>query len=82
MRKLWNDPVWSKVIAGVILAVSLTAVSYLANQGLVIDPFLTRVFAFTSSPTPIPNWLSGIFLLVLAVALVRNMSPHATWDRS
>ena len=79
MRKLWHDPVWSKVIAGVILAVGATVVSYLLTWGSVIDPLLTRVFAFTSSATSMPNWLIGILvLLLLAVALVR---PGTLWQK-
>jgi hypothetical protein len=75
VKKLWNDPVWSKVIASVIFAAGTAAVYSLLNWWSVISPLLARVFAFASSATPVPNWFIGILVLLLpTVALFKAVA--------
>jgi len=61
--KLWHDPVWSKVIATVILAVGATITTYFFNWWPEIGKFVALCFSFALASTPIPNWL--IFALGL-----------------
>ena len=56
LKKLWHDPVWSKVIASVILALGMTVTGYFLN-------WWPTIGGFVSSSTLTPNWL--LFLLVL-----------------
>lgn len=72
MRKLWNDPVWSKVIAGVILA----ALAGLGSAALNYQALPTLASGW--SPTSIsvnPTILIGVLLFLVFVgfaALVVN----------
>lgn len=68
LRKIWHDPVWSKVIASVIVAASagiyVIAKSLLAN----ISPFavlanLTTLFSFS-----VPLWV--VFLILIATPIL------------
>ena len=47
LKKLWRDPVWSKVIAGAILAIIGSCATY----------FWPTVKSFLKSSTAVPNWL-------------------------
>lgn len=62
-KKLWHDPVWSKVIAGAILALGATVATYFLNWWPTIGGFANSLIAFTLASTPTPIWL----LLVLAL---------------
>lgn len=63
LKKLWNDPVWSKVIAGVILATSATVATYFLDWWPAIGKFGAQSYPFTLASSSIPNWL--LFLLGL-----------------
>jgi hypothetical protein len=62
--RLWRDPVWSKVIAGVILALGATVATYLLDWWTAIGEFVGRSIAFALASTVTPNWL--LLLLTLA----------------
>ena len=69
LKKLWNDPVWSKVIAGTILGGGALLGSYFLNWWPIIGRFTTNVSDFTFLSTSLPNWVIG-FLCLLAVPSV------------
>jgi hypothetical protein len=62
--KVWNDPVWSKVIAGVILTVLAVIGTRLLNWWPTIGRFINSVWGFISSATVVPNWLLGLLCLL------------------
>lgn len=59
LKKFWNDPVWSKVIGGVILA------AILAIGGLLAP---VRTFLLTGSP--VPHWMAVLLFLILGFEMV------------
>jgi len=60
LKKIWRDPVWSKVIAaGIITAITATA-------GIIWPP--VRGFLLTASL--VPYWLFGLLGLVVVCAIV------------
>ena len=84
--KLWHDPVWSKVIAGVILAVGATVATYFLNWWPVIGEFVSQCFTFALASTSTPNWLLFVLgLLALPVVIIfgvivweKIFPPHST----
>lgn len=76
VKKLWNDPVWSKVIAGVILAVGATIGAYFLDLWPSIGSFIRKSYNFVFLTTNVPNWAIGILCIlslptiVLALALL------------
>lgn len=66
LKKLWNDPVWSKVIAGVILAIGATFATFFFDWSSMIGKFVAQCYAFIVATTPIPNW---VLLLIAILAL-------------
>lgn len=63
LKNLWHDPVWSKVIAGVILALGATVATYFLDWWPAIGGFVSSSIAFALSSMLTPNWL----LLLLAL---------------
>jgi hypothetical protein len=55
LKKLWNDPVWSKVIAGVILSVIMAGLASFLNWWPTIGRFIKKVWEYIFSNTTIPN---------------------------
>lgn len=71
LKKLWNDAVWSKVIAGIILAVGATIASYFLDWWPAIGRFATRSYVFTKASSSISNWLLLLLgLLALPTVLI------------
>jgi hypothetical protein len=65
-KKLWHDPVWSKVIAAVIVAVPASVATYLLDWWPAIGRFAAQSYAFIFGSTNTPNWIL-LLLIVLAV---------------
>lgn len=59
VKKLWNDPVWSKVIAGIILAGGASSGAYFFNWWPHIWSFIRKTYEFVFFTTNVPNWLLG-----------------------
>lgn len=57
LKKIWHDPVWSKVIAAILVA-TLSAVATLLWK--------SSVGAFLLRTSPIPNWVLGLLGLIVA----------------
>lgn len=64
LTKLWHDPVWSKVIAGIILPIGATAIAYFLNLLSVVKSFAALCIEFALSTTTVSN------LVLIAVVLL------------
>lgn len=69
LKKIWGDPVWSKVIATGIVAVVAVVATYLAGWWPTFAAFAKKVASFGAATTTVPNWLL-ILLSLCAVALL------------
>ena len=77
LNKLWNDPVWSKVIAGIILTSGAALGTYFFNWWPAIGHFLSEAYSFALSSTSVPNWILGVIgLLALSIGF-----PAYQWLR-
>jgi hypothetical protein len=76
LKKLWNDPVWSRVIASVIFVVGATIVTYFRKT---IGRFIKRILEFIFSTTAVPNWLIGLLCLLSLLAIL--IICAFIWDR-
>jgi predicted RNA-binding Zn-ribbon protein involved in translation (DUF1610 family) len=56
-KEIWKDPVWSKVIAGIILILIGTIATDALNLWPEIQWFLKLIWSSFTSSTSIPNWL-------------------------
>ncbi len=68
LKKAWHDPVWSKVIATIIIGIAGVLVTYFAGWWPIIAQMGSGLVAYTAASTQIPNWLLG--LLILCAVLV------------
>lgn len=72
-KKLWHDPVWSKVIAGVILAAGALISTYFLDWWPPIVEFITRSYQLLFTSASVPNWamlILGILSLPVLLLLV------------
>src|SRR5690242_3887522 len=71
LTKVWHDPVWSAVIAGIIVLVAAPPLTYFLNWWPAIGKFAQDTYRFALSPTSLPNWfIAVICLLALPTILV------------
>jgi hypothetical protein len=70
IKKYWHDPVWSKVIAGAILAVTAGISTYFFDWWPIIGRVLKATLDFVLSSTSTPIWLLGILLIPLLLVLI------------
>lgn len=77
MRKLWNDPVWSKVIAGLILA-ALAAIGSTVINNKAIPTFIGSwsPTAVTVNPTILIAVLLFLLFVGLAILLVNAFTKY------
>jgi hypothetical protein len=75
VKKLWHDPVWSKVIASLILAAIGVSGAYFLDWWELIRRLFSGALYFATIKTSVPNWALGllgllslpsIFLLVIS----------------
>jgi hypothetical protein len=69
-KKIWIDPVWSKVIASAILVTAGIILAYLKGWWQLFSHFVQRFISFLFTTTPIPIWLLGVFSLSLFLVLI------------
>lgn len=69
LKKVWVDPVWSKVIASTIIAIAALSVSYFLDWWPSIAHYSVIGIEFASAASPVSNWIIAIFSL-LAVPIV------------
>jgi hypothetical protein len=70
LKKLWNDPVWSKVIAGAIPAVGALLGTYLLDLWPTIGSFAKDTYKFAVSATSLSNWVIGILGLLATLPII------------
>lgn len=69
LKRIWHDPVWSKVIAGVISTIGAVVAAYLLDWWPSIIRLGTAAWRFPWQKSLVPNWLLGL-LALLALATV------------
>jgi len=84
LKKLWNDPVWSKVIAAAIIGLAGIAFVSYRHWWSVIWHWITDLHAYLVSTTPIRHWVLGLLVLlaVLFVLLIIGLSATAFGAKS
>lgn len=87
-KKIWDDAVWSKVIAGAILAAAGVVITYLMNWWPAIAGVVASLFGFLAEASSVPNWLIGIgivcsvlVLIIAAMILWQAVSPTSGTSR-
>jgi len=76
IKKYWNDPVISTVIAGIILAI-LTSIYLIIKSFIYQISFrngLYNLLSFLGHSTPIYNWILLISLLIFSVLIFKLLS--------
>jgi hypothetical protein len=64
VSKAWHDPVWSKVIAAIILAVLGAIGTYFFNLWPPIGSIVAQFFQLLAETTNVPNWLLSLLVLL------------------
>jgi hypothetical protein len=80
LTRLWKDPVWSKVISTLIVALILAAFAYFKGWWPNISKALYQSSLWTVAKTPISNWLLillslfalGFVLCIVAIVILRS----------
>lgn len=85
IKKLWKDPVWSKVIATGVIALLAYTGAYLLGLLPTIIAFVIQSWGFVTASSSVPNWLIGIMAipcLMLCWELVVELKCRITPDAS
>lgn len=89
IKKVWTDPVWSKVIATGILVPLSAIAAYLLNWWPVIKPYGEACYKFALASSIIPNWISFLVVLlaiptviVWGIALSQKLVPRGSTSPS
>src|SRR5687767_1228280 len=70
VSKAWHDPVWSKVIAAIILAVLAAIGTYFFNLWPPIASIFAHFFQLLAQTTNVTNWLLSLLVLLSFVTLI------------
>lgn len=68
-KKLWHDPVWSKVIAGIILGLGALGLAHFLNWWPALGRQITSGHEFLLSSNQVQNWVV-ILLAVLSLPTI------------
>lgn len=84
-KDIWSDPVWSKVIAGAILAVAGVIITYFLDWWPAIGVATSGLFTYLGESSSIPNWIIGVgatcsllVAFVVAAIIWQIIFPSAT----
>lgn len=82
-KKVWRDPVWSAVIAAVILGVGGSVWAFASEIWGVVSTWPGAARDFLFAVTEVPNWLLAILSLcgVAVLALMGLLAWVAVFDR-
>ncbi|MBS0566062.1 MAG: hypothetical protein JSS59_01450 [Proteobacteria bacterium] len=70
-KRIWSDPVWSKVISAAIIAVAAGVGTYLLDWWPTIGSYFAKGLAFAGASSLVQNWfLAVIGLLALPTVVV------------
>ena len=75
LKKIWKDPVGSKVISALIIAM-ISSITWL-NWGD-ISSFIIQIPSLLMASTIIPNWMISFIILILTVVLIIVISRRRT----
>lgn len=77
MKKVWKDPVWSSVIAGIILAVIVAVGQHFFGLWEYVSIGGVWLWSVITTDIPIPLWLViiGIPILVLLIPVITRLIP-------
>jgi hypothetical protein len=78
-KKIWTDPVWSKVISAAILGIVGLAGSYVLNWWPAIGAWLAGALAFSASQSLVPHWAIGLVVLLALPTVLLVLI--AAWGR-
>ncbi len=85
-KKIWNDPVWSKVIASAIIAGAGFGLVVATGWWPTVLSWIKSFVLFLSSPSAIPNWIIILTALFLLLALrlfikhfVKSLATQYSW---
>jgi len=83
-KKLWHDPVWSKIISALILSAVGVIWAWAHFDLWSIAAKITRAgFAFLIAKSPVPHWMLGLAgLIILAVLILVVAAFAATHNTS
>lgn len=70
LKKIWHDPVWSKVIAGVALAALAVIGAYFLDWWPAMTQWLGAGVRLLGRSSSVPNWLLGLLVLLALPAVV------------
>ncbi|MCL4795763.1 MAG: hypothetical protein KJZ84_14475 [Bryobacteraceae bacterium] len=76
LKKLWYDPVGSKVLAAGIVAVLAALLTYILELWPVFASFLITTYSFLRASTPVYNWLIGLVIVLIGLALRGFVAGH------
>lgn len=77
LKKVWVDPVWSKVIAAAIVAAVASIATYFAGWWPAIAAFTSKAGSLAISSTLVPNWL--LTILVVSTISILVLLGVAMW---
>jgi len=77
LKKIWSDPVWSKVISSVLAALLLAIGGYLAGLGPSFVSLVVTVWGLLLAPVSIPAWL--LLIVGAATILVIGLVCYGLW---
>lgn len=81
IKKLWKDPVWSKVIATGVIALLAYTGAYLLGLLPTIIIIFVKSWNFVAASSSVPNWLIGIMVIscfMLCWALAVELKDRVT----
>ena len=70
ITKIWKDPVWSKVIAFIIITFIVSIATYFLNLWSVISTFAAQCYFFAFASTSISHWILFILILFALFAIL------------
>jgi hypothetical protein len=77
--KIWHDPVWSKVIATLVLALLAAIGTYFFDWWPIIKPLFKTIIDFVFADTATPNWLLGFLIIPWVVIFI--VIGYLLWNR-
>lgn len=78
LKKVWKDPVWSAVIAGIVLAALLAAGQYFLGLWPYFIKCAEWVWSIITVDVSVPLWLliTGIPVLLLLIPVSTSLTPE------
>jgi hypothetical protein len=78
IKQIWNDPVWSKVIAVAIVALAGIAWASYRHWWSVIWLWMAKMHAYLGGTIPVRRWVYGLLLGVAALFVLLLIGAAST----